>query len=194
MKSTSIRNGVAWAVVLGLAVTATWESAQASGFAIREQSTSAQGTSFASAPTGVEDISFSFFNPASLTFHEGHQSLLSVSYILPSAEFQDGQASTVLTTPINNTSGFDGDDDLGKAAIVPSTYGLLSVTDDIKLGLAINAPFGLETENSTGWIGRYHALDSGLTTVEFSPMAAWQPVPGFSIGVGLPHHLCKSRA
>ncbi len=185
MKSRTIRHGVAWAVVLGLAVTSTWEAAQASGFAIREQSTSAQGTSFASAPTGIEDISYSFFNPASLAFQEGHHTLVNVSYILPSAEFQDGQASTVLTTPINTNSRFDGDDDLGKAAVVPSLYAMVSLTDDIKVGASVNAPFGLETENSDGWIGRYHGLDSALRVIDISfPTAAWRPVPGLALGGG----------
>ena len=58
-------------------------SAWASGFAIREQSGSSQGHSFASASTGIEDISTMFFNPSLLTFHEGNQLVTVGNVIFP---------------------------------------------------------------------------------------------------------------
>ena len=39
---------------------------QAAGFALKEQSTTAQGNAFAGATAGVDDVSYMFFNPASL--------------------------------------------------------------------------------------------------------------------------------
>ena len=184
MKSPFLRHGFTWGAILAAAFGSTVESAEASGFAIREQSTTAQGTSFASAPTGVEDISFSFFNPASLTFHDGQQVAVSASYISPNSEFKGGEASTAFGTPITPTVQFDGDDEIGQDAAVPSFYGMVSLTDDLKLGLAISAPFGLETDNADGWIGRYHALESELLTVDVNPMLAFRPMPGVSIGGG----------
>ena len=38
--------------------------ANAGGFAVKEQSTAAQGNSFAGATAGAEDVTYMFFNPA----------------------------------------------------------------------------------------------------------------------------------
>ena len=41
-------------------------AAHAAGFALKEQSTTAQGTAFAGATASASDVSYMFFNPASL--------------------------------------------------------------------------------------------------------------------------------
>ena len=41
-------------------------AASAAGYALREQSTTAQGNAFAGATAGADDVSYMFFNPAAL--------------------------------------------------------------------------------------------------------------------------------
>ena len=54
-------------VVLAAAATAgLLGQAEAAGFALREQSATAQGNAFAGASAGGDDISYMYFNPAAL--------------------------------------------------------------------------------------------------------------------------------
>jgi long-chain fatty acid transport protein len=156
--------------------------ALAAGFAIKEQSGAALGNAFAGATAGAEDISYMFFNPAGLTRHSGSQVLGIASYIAPQAEFSGGSASTVLTTPI---SGGNGGDDIANNALVPVFYAMWDVNPDLKLGLGINAPWGLVTDYDGDWIGRYHAERSELHTINVNPAVAYKLHDMISIGAGL---------
>ena len=162
-------------------MSATAPAAFAAGFALKEQSATAQGNAFAGATAGADDISYMFFNPAGLTRHGGMQAAASLSLIVPKATFDLESASTVLGTPI---SGDDGGGDVGKDAVVPSLYLTWATRYDLHLGLGVNAPFGLKTHYEDNWAGRYHALDSRATTVNINPAAAYEVTDGLSMGVG----------
>lgn len=153
----------------------------AAGYAIREQSGSALGNAFAGATAGAEDITFMFFNPAGLTRHTGSRVVTSLSYIAPRAEFDSEGAGTALGTPI---MGGDGGSDIGDDRLVPAFYGLWDLDADVKLGLGVNAPFGLSTEYDGGWVGRYHALDSELENVIVNPAIAYRLGGRLSLGAG----------
>ena len=159
------------------------QEALASGFAVREQSGTALGNAFAGATSGVDDISYSFFNPASLTYHDKNQVSSTLSYIIPRAEFNDGQASTITGIPFVAVPGQE-DPDAGDDALVPAFHGMLALDDRFRVGLSVTAPFGLLTEYDDGWIGRYHALDSRLTTILVNPQAAYRVTDWLSIGAG----------
>lgn len=150
--------------------------ANAAGFAVKEQSTAAQGNSFAGATAGAEDVTYMFFNPAGLTRHADHQAALVLSYIVVQGETVDADA------------GVGGESASGDAAVdapVPAAYAMWSVSPDLKLGLGINAPFGLKTEYSQTWAGRYHAVESDMRTININPVIAYRINDVFSVGAGL---------
>jgi long-chain fatty acid transport protein len=151
------------------------------GFALKEQSSSALGNAFAGATAEAGDISYMFFNPAGLTRHSGNQATAAISYIAPQSEPQDMEGSTIAGVPI---TGGDGGSDIGKDAPVPAFYGMLSISERLKFGLGINAPFGLETDYADGWVGRYHGLNSELKTININPNIAYRLTDGFSVGAG----------
>ncbi len=155
MKPMKSGRTLACALVALSALVLSAQHALAAGFAIKEQSGSALGNAFAGAVTGIDDISYSYFNPAMMTYLSGNHAALSNSYIIPNAKFKNGSASTVTTAPITTTSRFKGNDDIGRDALVPAVYGMWSATEDLKFGLSITAPFGLLTDNPDGWEGRY---------------------------------------
>jgi long-chain fatty acid transport protein len=149
---------------------------------LKEQSSTAQGTAFAGAAAGGEDISYMFFNPAAIALHPGTNVHNSASYIAPVAETKNAAGTTVVGTPITGT-GRSGD--IGVDALVPALYSSFQVTDEIFLGLAVNSPFGLATDNPNGWVGRYHGTDSELMTINFNPTAAYKPFDWLNLGAGL---------
>lgn len=154
----------------------------ASGFALREQSATGIGNAFAGATAGAEDITFMFFNPAGLTRHSGNQIVGVGSLILPRTHFEYVSGTTAAGIPIG---GGDGGKDAAVDAFVPAAYALWDVHPRLKLALAVNVPFGLETDYDDGWVGRYHGLRSRLRTATVTPTAAYQINDMFSVGAGL---------
>lgn len=116
--------------------------AGAAGFALKEQSATALGNAFAGATAGADDLSYMFFNPAVPAWQSGNQAVGVVSYILPQAELRAGSAATGGGVPIG---GGDGGGDVAEDFLVPAFYAMWEANPDLKLALAVNVPFGLET-------------------------------------------------
>lgn len=173
---------IAMASIAAPSLVAASNVAQGSGFALREQSGTAMGNAFAGATAGADDISYMFFNPAGLTRHSGNQANLSVTYISPQSELESSSGSNVLGGTI---SGISTMDDVGVNAPLPANYGFFDLHPDFKAAIAINVPFGLETDYDDGWVGRYHALNSELLTVDINPAVAYRVNDWLSLGAGI---------
>ena len=172
--------------------------AQASGFQLREQSPLSLGNAFGGISAGGGDISSLYFNPAVMTQYDGIQFSSGGTYIGLSAKFESATASRtpVITalgfqvSPITGTalspiSGQAGHGNAAISAVLPEFNIMYSVSNDLKIGLSLNVPFGLATEYDANWIGRYHALKTDLKTIDISPSIAYRISKDFSFGVAL---------
>lgn len=113
----------AWIVAASLA-----PQASASGFQLREQSPSAQGTSFAGVTAGASDIGSMFFNPATLTQFQGNQSVIGFSYVMPKAELQDDSAKRAAALGGSPISESGVTSNAAKSALLPNLYAMWSVS------------------------------------------------------------------
>jgi len=173
-------------VMLGLAGAALGAGpALGAGFAIKEQSGRALGSAFAGSTAEAADISYMFFNPAGLTRQSGNRAMVVNSVVIPTSEPSDVRGETDNSLGAQPIQGGNGGADIGEDAVVPAFYGLVSASEDLKFGLGINAPFGLETSFDDGWVGRYHALDSELATINVNPAIAYEVTNGVSLGAGM---------
>ena len=154
---------------------------QAAGFALKEQSPSAQGNAFAGATAGGDDVSLMFFNPAALGWLDGPQLQAAGTVVAPRAELSNAEGSTVLGTTIGGT---DHKGDIAEDAVLPAFYAGLPLPGHVSLGLGVNVPFGLETNYPDEWVGRYHAVKSNLKTVNINPAIAWRPTKWLAAGFG----------
>lgn len=174
------------AITLGLLADVT--QARAAGFALKEQSASGLGGAFAGQAAGSDDISAMFTNPAVTTRQAGSRVSAVASYIMPRVEFRSGSGSSIVGAPI---SGGDGGGDVADDLLLPAFYALwdldatFGIRHKLRMGLGLNVPFGLETDYNDGWVGRYHALHSKLSTLNINPTLAFEPVRGVSLGAGL---------
>ena len=163
------------------------QEGRASAFFIREQSAAAMGSAFADAAAGAGDPTYMFFNGAALGRQSGSSVAVVGTSVLSQARLRNGAARTFTGAPI---AGNDGGDAGGFSAI-PATYGTWDVSRDlgwseeVRLGVAVNAPFGFETEYRDNWIGRYYAVQSRLRTINVNPIIAWLPFEGVSVAMGL---------
>jgi len=164
--------------VVAVSATVTPEQAHAAGFALKEQSATAQGNAFAGATAGAEDVSYMFFNPAGLTRQKESQAAVVLSYIAPQNETKDATTSPFV-------GGESSTGDVGEDALVPAAYLMWSASPDLKFGLGVNVPFGLSTKYSQTWAGRFDAVESKLKTVNVNPTVAYKVNESLSIGAGI---------
>lgn len=158
--------------------------AMAAGFQLIEQSVSGMGTAYAGSAALAEDASTVYFNPAGMTKLTGSELVAAAHIVVPQADYTDGGSS--ITAVVGGGSlGTDTGGDSGVLGAVPNIYLTHSYNDRLAVGLGINAPFGLSTKYHDNWIGRYHAVESALKTININPSIAYKINDRLSLGAGL---------
>jgi long-chain fatty acid transport protein len=149
-------------------------SAIAGGFSIREQSAEGLGSAFAGIAAGTNGLSAMFWNPATISEHnaQGYVSESNVSGILANSRSGAG-----LGFP--NDSG-----NIAVPALVPASYYSYGLSEEVTIGLAMNAPFGLTTDSDL-WKGSYHGNHSEIFTFNVNPMIAYKPADWITVAAGL---------
>jgi long-chain fatty acid transport protein len=187
MRSLSFRLLLGVLVTLGLPF-----ATDAGSFAINEQSVSGLGTAYAGGAAQAEDASTLFFNPAGIVLLDQGEVQLGLHAILTSASFQnEGSRYNLPNTPFNGLplSGGNGGDG-GGAHELPNFYLTQPIFrhtqyGDLSVGLGVTVPFGLETDYDPGWVGRYQALRTKLTTFDIQPTLAYRLFDRLSFGASL---------
>lgn len=154
--------------------------AQGSGFALIENSASGMGNAFAGGSAIADDASTLAFNPAGMSRLKGNQLVAAGHYVSPQATYSDSGSTDGLGSSLSG-SEVDG----GVDAIILNLYTVSELNDKWHLGMAVHAPFGMTTEYDDDWVGRYHALTSALTTINFTPSVAYRHSDKLSLGLGL---------
>lgn len=168
-----------------LAVTMTVSPAFAGGFAVLEQSVRGLGQAFAGNTTGFGDGSSAYFNPAAMTLLARDVGTLGGHVVFPRARF-DNRASRVSTAVGGGAlHGSDGGN-AGEPALIPNAYLVKGLLENrLKLGFAVNSPFGLLTRYDRDWVGRYHAVKSDLLTINVNPSIGYRINDFVSVGGGI---------
>jgi long-chain fatty acid transport protein len=170
---TLLRTALALGGVVGAA-----SIAHAGGFAIREQSSHFQGSSFAGNAAGGA-LSSMFWNPAAVGQFNGINTESTYSWIIPEAEITALPGSTLLG--LGAESG-----NIGNQAIVPASYLSYQLSPSLVLGFSFGAPFGLSTEPSNRvWAGMTQARTSKIETYNLQSALAWRVTPTFIVAAGL---------
>lgn len=157
--------------------------ANASGFALVEQSVKQVGSAISGGAASAEDASTIFFNPAGMTRLQGKQLVMGAHYIVPSAKFSGSATTNPLFGGASISGGNGGD--AGSGSIVPSIFYAHEVNGRLMLGVGISAPFGMNTEYDSGWKGRYHAIKSDVQTLNINPSVAYKVNDQLSLGAGV---------
>jgi long-chain fatty acid transport protein len=70
----------------------------------------------------------------------------------------------------------------GDVTPVPAMYFSAPINDAWRIGFGFTAPFGLKTEYDNGWVGRYQALKSKVTSEALTGSISWQVNPQVALG------------
>lgn len=144
--------------------------AHAAGYAVFTHGASALGQGNA-VTAHSDNPSAIFYNPALISKLEGTQLQVGTTAIFSSREF---------------TSSATGENTQSDATFFPSTfYATHKFNDSISAGLGVFNPFGLATDWSETWEGRYIATKSELTTFNINPVISYRILPSLSVAAGL---------
>jgi long-chain fatty acid transport protein len=173
---------------------------RAGSFALNEQSVSGLGTSYAGGAAQASDASTIFFNPAGIALLDHGELQLGGHFIIPQSQFtNEGSRYKLPNTPFNNLpiSGGNGGDG-GVWHFLPNIYLSQPIFrsrqyGDLTVGVGLSVPFGLETDYSPGWVGRYVGLRTKLTTFDIQPTIAYRIFDRLSLGASLDVQYASAR-
>lgn len=156
---------------LALALLTSTGSAYGSGFGIFTQGATELGQANASV-AHTNGPSAVYFNPALMSRLSGTQAEFGTTLVAPDREFSS--AATGLGAQVDSTIYFPS-----------NLYLTHAVNDQMAVGLAIFNPFGLGTEWSETWEGRYLATKSTITTFNINPAFSYKITPQVTMAAGL---------
>ncbi|MDX1503855.1 MAG: outer membrane protein transport protein [Thermoanaerobaculia bacterium] len=170
------RSRVAVGVAMMLALlTAT--ASHGAGFSIFEHGSKAMGMAGAFTAQ-ADDPSAMFHNVGGLAFFDKQEFLVGLTYITQTkADF----------TGVDPFPGSGTTEELETLAeIPPHLYWVRPLNEKYKVGLAINAPFGLVTEweNKDTFTGRFISTKAALTVVDINPNVGIKISDRFGLGFG----------
>jgi long-chain fatty acid transport protein len=172
------RISVGAAAAVGLALLLLPAPARAGGFAVRDTSAESVGMATAGNGSRADDLDTVFNNPAGMTYFDGNQVELGLLAVHTNIDFSgsDTLAGTPVTGLMGNGGRFGG---------VPNIYAIYGLSDRLKAGLAITAPFGLLVKYNQPWIGRYLGIEGNIATVDINPNLAYRVSDWLSVGGGV---------
>ena len=153
----------------------------AAGYSTDSTSTSGLGNAYAGSVTGAHDVSDMFFNPSVTAGLEKSQFIAAMTYIKLDVD-SDGAAGTF--SGGGSVSGGDSRN-AGSNNFIPALYLATPINDKTTFNLAITSPFGLSTKYDSTWAGRYQAIESEISTVNFNPSLSYKLSDKLSVGAGV---------
>lgn len=177
--SNKLRNSFS-KTLLAISIASMSTVAQAGSFGLIEQSASGQGSAYAGASALGEDASTIYFNPAGMTRLSGQQIVVAGHVISPNADFTNNGSTDAFGQPLPGPNSSTGD-----PAFIPNFYYSAELNNEVYVGVGVNVPYGLSTEYDDGWVGRYHALKSEITSINVNPSIAWKAADKVSVGFGI---------
>lgn len=157
------------------AATAAGPQLFAAGFQINELSPSMLGQANAGAAATTNDPTAISYNPATLATVKQTQIYLGSAVIIPHVQYENAQGNTSIdNAPAYPTSGTTSEPSIAPPAFVPDAYFTHAFNHGVAAGLAVTAPWGLETQYNPNWVGSADGVTSSIQTVDIAPTLAVQ--------------------
>lgn len=163
---------------LALAIATTCGYAAANGLSLNEQSVSGMGTAYAGRASTAQDATVIFGNPAGMS--KLHRTEVSGGLTLISAQSKISHGHTGTSYPVAGKNKGD----MVPTAVVPFGYLVTPLNDDWHFGLGVYSPFGVISDYSKSFMGRYKALLSKVEVITVQPTLSYKINDRLAVGFG----------
>ncbi len=123
-------------------------------------------------------------NPAGMTLLDRSQLLVAGRAMLPDINFDRGPH-----TEVPGEGGGGGN--AGVFFPIGSAFCVYKLSDRISLGIALDSNFGLASDYSLNWVGRYDLTTSSITTGQGNPSIAYRVNEWLLVGAGFSFQLAR---
>ena len=158
----------------------------AGGFAVREQSTTSQGMSFAGSAAN-DTLSAMYWNPAAVANQDGMNSENHAAGIFANSEITVTGGTVTNVFSFSNTGNESGN--IAKPALVTAgylNYQLSNIDPKLFVGLSTNAPFGLVTEpENESYAGSIVGRTSKVFNIVGTPTVGYKLAPWLTLAAGV---------
>ena len=139
----------------------------ASGLAIPEQGAAAMGMS-AAVTARSEDLSAMYYNPSGIDYVENTEVLFGITPILPNHKFSGATES---------------EDSKSLTFVPPNLYAARRLNERVVVGLGLFTPYGLGTDWSEEWAGRYTSTFAEIRSLYITPAVSIKIHDMLSFGI-----------
>lgn len=147
-------------------------AARAQGFGLNEISTCGLGRGYSAVATGCHDASAIYWNPAAVSQLSGWSWSVGAAAIAVKGKFQQDTTFRTYNSDI-------------PTAIAPHVFlNYHPPSSKASLGVGVYVPYGLTSEWTDSFPGRFSAKKATLQTIYVQPNVAWQINSKWSIGGG----------
>jgi long-chain fatty acid transport protein len=175
------RSTIAAAIVLLLSGPA-WGA----GIALYETGAPDLGTASAGRAAMAADASTVATNPAGMTLLDRTQLMFTSGAMLPAINFERGPKTDV-------PGGGGGGGNAGVFFPIGGVFYAQKITDRLWLGAALYSNFGLASDYSLNWVGRYYLTSSSLITGQVNPNIAYRINDWLSVGAGFSFSVARLK-
>jgi len=158
-------------------------AAHAGAISMESSSPAALGNAFAGSATGSHDSADMFFNPANLSQSKTRQ--LSLGHTLADNRIDATAYSSAFSDNIPRTGQTQASG--GRTFSAPSLYFSTPINADWSLGASVASPIKIRTTYPEGWLGRFHALDTDIATLNVGAQLAYRVNDTLALGAGVHH-------
>ncbi len=158
------------------------EAANASGFYVREQSTSAAITGFAGAASRGNNASHLFYNPATIVLNDPHSLTVGLRVFDPHIEIEGASATNIFGLPVVGRSATGN---IADTALAGGLFASFAASDRVSLGIGVSGPFGSDISTPLDWLGRFQLTKSEMTAININPVLAVRLSDRWTVAGGL---------
>lgn len=156
------------------------------GIALYETGAPDLGTASAGRAAMAADASTVVTNPAGMTLLDRSQFMFTSGAMLPAINFDRGPDTQV-------PGGGGGGGNAGVFFPIGGVFYVHKLTDRLWIGAAIDSNFGLTSDYSLNWVGRYYFTNSSIITGQITPNIAYRINDWLSVGAGFSFSVARFK-
>ena len=173
-------------ILFGCALFVAVRTAHAAGIALYETGAPDLGTASAGRAAMAADASTVATNPAGMTLLDRSQWMFTSGAMLPAINFDRGSDTKV-------PGGGGGGGNAGVFFPIGGVFYAHKLMEHLWAGLAIDSDFGLASDYSLNWVGRYYLTNSSLITGQINPNIAYRINDWLSVGAGFSFSVARFK-